>query len=705
MLNAVGLGILFQAKDEATEVAHTLHEALHGVHEQAEKTHEGVLAAFGGATKIIGGAALAIGAIGVGAGFEFAEHAERFSGALNKAGIAAHATAAEMEDLEKSVKSKALDSMSGNAITAAQTLQQLALEGFNVEESLQALDGSLQLMDISMGALDSRGAAGLVNDTLGQFGMSADESSELADKLAFSMQHFGFRAEELSGVMSGLASGAHLTGSSLDDVLIGVGLIKQVFPSATKSAGAMNVAMMQLTDTHRQQLIASTLGINVVDQHTKKLRPLIDVMRDLSVKTARMSDAQLTHTLETIAGGRAAGGLSAIIDGLRKGVTDSSGKLLTGAAALDYYRDQLNKSGGAAADMSNALNNDLGGSINTLKNAVSNAGTLFGSMFEGGFTSAVKAANLAIRGLTQLFAQGGFSGEVLTEMDKAGNGGIKNFAIQTFMWIKRIQNFFSNLIDSFQETFKKFEPVIETLGLAFSMLGNILGLTAQTADQNADKFDSFGTAGQNVGSVLAQVAGILSGVLLDGIILIIGWVETMKAEWEILGPSILAALQVVKGAFGVIGALITGDWEALWIGMADIVFGAMKVVVKTVYAAVDLIAKALDVVTFGKFNYSATVQAESKRAIESLTGAEAATKNPGAVSVSPALAQMQSNQAAFKRSDRGLIDESPGFLSSTQSIHTHVHIDGKQVAEAVHKVKRDDSSRSFHSGDDKGGKE
>ena len=42
------------------------------------------------------------------------------------------------------------------------------------------------------------------------------------------MKNFGFRAEELQGVMAGLASGAQLTGASLDDTLIGVGLIKVI---------------------------------------------------------------------------------------------------------------------------------------------------------------------------------------------------------------------------------------------------------------------------------------------------------------------------------------------------------------------------------------------------------------------------------------------------------------------------------------------
>ena len=700
----MGLGILFQARDEATEVANKLKEALHGVHEQAEKTHEGVFKAFASGTGIIAAAGAAIVGVGAAAAFEFAEHAERFSQGIHRAAIAAHATTEEMEKLEQVAKNRTLDSMSESAITVAQSLQQLALEGFNTHEAAQALDGTMNLLKISMGALDERSAAGLVHDTIAQFGMAASDSTSTVDKLAFAMQHFAFRAEELQGAMSGLAAGAHLTGSSLDDVLVGVGLVHQVFPSATKSAMSMNVAMTQLADAHHQQLIASTLGIQVTDQHTKKLKPLVDIMRELSVKTEHMSEAQLAHTLETIAGGRAAGGLSAIIDGLRKGVVDSTGKLLTGAAALDFYRNSLGESGGAAKKMGDALNEDLGGAINSFKKAISNAGVFFGSQFEEPFTRAVHAANLAVRGLTQLFAQGGFSGEVLAEMDKAGNGGIKNFAVQTFLWVKRIQNFFSGLSDSFHETFAKFAPVIEALGTAFSMLGNALGITSQTADQNASKFDAFGSAGSNLGEILANVAGIMSGALVVAVTAVTDAVQVLKGVWEILGPFVMSSLQIIKGAFGVIGGLITGDWTAVWNGLVDIVFGAMKHVLQIFGGALSVVTGILDTLTFNKLNLTADVKAETASEIASLDRGAAAIKDPGKTDTSPALAAMK-RQEAFRRNDADNDNGRPSFLDQPVHVHASLHVDGEKLAEVMKKAKRSGDSRSFHAGDDKGGSE
>lgn len=703
MLNAVGLGVLFQAKDEASDVANKYRETLKGLHEQAEKTHEGVFMALAKSGGIIATAAAAVGAIGAGAAFEFAEHAERFSGAMTRAGVAAHATVEQMAGLEQFAKNKFLDSLNGSAIATAQTLQQLALEGYNVNEAAQAVTGAMTLMKISMGALDERASAGLVHDTLSQFGMDAGESSTLVDKLAFSMQHFGFRAEELQGTMSGLAAGAHLTGSSLDDVLVGVGLVHQVFPSATKSAMAMNVAMNQLADTHHQQLIAATLGIDVTDKQTKKLRPLIEVMRDLSVKTAHMSEAQLSHTLETIAGGRAAGGLSAIIDGLRKGVVDETGKLLTGAAALDYYRKSLGDSGGAAKKMGDALNNDLGGAIKALQNAISNAGVLFGEQFEKPFTSAIKTVNLALRGLTQLFAQGGFSGEVLAEMDKAGNGGIKSFAIQVFLAVKRIENFFSSLSSAFETTFKKFEPIVDALSQAFSTLGQALGISGQTADQNAARFDAFGEAGATVGSIFANIAGILSDVLLRAVQLTTGAVYVFTQAWDAIGPAVKSTFEVLKGAFEILGGLITGDWASVWRGLVDVVFGAMKGVVQIFGGALGAVTKILDELTGNGFELTAKVEAQTKSSVQAINETSDSLKHPERTQTSPALAVL-TRQESFRRNDNADPDARPSFLDApVQHTHVHLTLDGEKIAEAVVKGKRSNDGRSYHSVDDHGG--
>jgi TP901 family phage tail tape measure protein len=63
--------------------------------------------------------------------------------------------------------------------------------------------------------------------------------------------------------------------------------------------------------------------------------------------------------------------------------------------------------------------------------------------------------------MMQLFSEGGFSGRVRKELNAAGNGGVKDFAITVFMWVARIKNFFSGLADGFAATAATMRPIWE----------------------------------------------------------------------------------------------------------------------------------------------------------------------------------------------------------------------------------------------------
>lgn len=697
MLQSLGLGFIFKAKDEASEVIEKLHHNVEHLHEAGHEAHKSMLGALKMSGAAVAGIGLAVAGAAAAGAFEFAEHAEQFSSAIRQAGVAAHASAEELEEFEHMAKTKALDQLKGSAIETAQTLAELAKEGYNLEEAGQSVDATLNLMRISMGALGSREAAGLVHDTLAQFGMQADESGEMVDKLAYAMREFKFRAEELRPAMSGLASGAQITHSSFDDVLIGVGLLKQVFPSASKAAGSMNVALQQLASTHSQKELMG-IGVAVKDAHGKML-PLLDVMKSLAEKTKHMTEAQLSNRLATIGSARSAGGLITIIDALKKGVTDSSGHLLTGAAALEYYRKQLAESDGTAKKMADMLGDDLGGALKALKGALSNAGVAFGGLFEGSFKNGIQNVNLLVRGLTQLFTQGGFSGDVKTALDS--HLGIKDFAINIFMWVKRIQNFLSNLGDSFMTAFEPFRPVLDSLIEAFGFLGNSLGLTGQTAGDNASKWDSFGAAGANVGSILANLAGAVIPVLKWGIVALGGAIEIVRGIWDSFGGTVTTIGGILSGVFRVIGGLLTGNWKMLWDGFVDVVKNAALSMVNVLMGIVGFVAKAVDGVggLFGKnWDHSGAINDLKKDWVGNVNFGAMAMKE--VVQGDPAPAKgAQAGQAKASAAAFAAAMPIGGEAGGVEHVHSHVtlNLDGEKIAEAHSSAKRSAGARSFHS--------
>jgi TP901 family phage tail tape measure protein len=695
MLNALGLGWVFKAKDEASHVAHHVKDGIKEVKKAADEAGESTAKFLGMSGKAIAATAVAIAAVGAGAAFEFAEHAEHFSQAIRQAGVASHATAAQMHELEELALNKGFDSIRASSMKAGETLAELAKEGYDAQQAGEALNGTLRLMSISMGALGPRAAAGLVNDTLGQFNMQASQAEELTDKLAFAMKNFGFRAEEVQGAMSGLAAGATLTGASLDDTLIGVGLIKTVLPSATKSAAAMNAAMNQLASTHGQKELRG-IGVAVTD-NTGKIKPLIDILGQLAVKTKNMTDAQVAHKLSTIAGGKAAGGLSVIMDALRKGVKDAEGNVITGAVAIEHLRAQIGGAGGTAKKMSDVLNNDLGGSLKALKGGFSNLAILIGEPFEHTFKGIVDTLNLFVRGIGQLFKQGGFSGEVKDELDK--HLGIKGFAIGVFVWIKRIENFFSNLKQSFMTTFEPFRPLLDQLGVAFRALGQALGIVDQTADDNASTWDTFGSAGAGVGEILANIAGSVIPVLGAAIELLTGAVQIARDVWRSLTGALGGFGQMFKGVFELIAGILTGDWKRVWDGFVDIVFGALKMILRLATGSLGMLAGMFDAVAskFG-FDSGLKTQIEDLRRMADSGLDFAAVKVKGVVEptaqpAAAAVAQTSNTAAAVA----GAAAAGAAGAAGEQVIHNHMHVsvDGEKLVEAHAAAKRSARTRSF----------
>src|SRR5215831_12692521 len=154
-MNALGLGFIFRAKDETREVIEHLHGNLENLKKVGESSSLSITEAVGMSTTAIVGMGVAVGAVAIGAAFELAEHADRMSLAISQAGAAAHASADQIRELEEAARQKGMDSLYFSSIAAAESLRDLTKEGMGAREAVQALDGTMGLLRISMGALSS----------------------------------------------------------------------------------------------------------------------------------------------------------------------------------------------------------------------------------------------------------------------------------------------------------------------------------------------------------------------------------------------------------------------------------------------------------------------------------------------------------------------------------------------------------------------
>jgi len=624
-LNQLGLGFVFTAKDLASGVIGRVGNALGGVEEKADEAAQKFVESQTQMRNVglaIAGAGIAI----IGTAAALAVQAGQFEAAIAAAGARSGASAEEMDRLHAAAFDASVTMAGFSAEEAALTLRQLAEEGNDAAASMALLHPSLTLATIT--GRSAADAAGFLSDTLGLFNLESGDAALTVDKMAVAMRRFGIESGELQPAIFGVASAARLAGASMDDMLLAVGLAKTALPDVSQATRAVNVAMQQLADPATAAKLRGAFGVAVTEGG--RMRPLADILAEVSEKTAGMSEAARAAALESVFGGRAAGGLTVILDQLSSGVRDASGNMLTGAAAVRALREELGGATGSAEQMRDRMLDTLPGQLQVLRASFSTMATALGEMFipvfkpiiraistfashvaafigripapikkviggiilavgglltvVGGFIAAkasiaiflagLKVAGVTLAGivaailpviavvavlalaavglkmawernlggirdfvervwgrirllfqaLSQLFSDGGFSGAVMEELNKAENAGIKQFAIRVFQIVYRIKRFFEGIAEGFGAAIEAARPVFEAFVGALQRLGEALGIVSSEGANAAagipsDEFAAFGR-------VIGQIAGVLVEVFVGALTFVIDVVTT-----------------------------------------------------------------------------------------------------------------------------------------------------------------------------------
>jgi len=134
------------------------------------------------------------------------------------------------------------------------------------------------------------------------------------------------------------------------------------------------------------------------------MRPLIEILSDLNLKTAKMNESTREHALASIFSARAGGGLTAIMQALSEGVHDASGKLLTGTAAIAELRLQMANAAGTAAAMKERLQDTFEGQKKGVIASASTFLSLLGEPFKEVFTGILSVIRRAFVAVNQFIA-------------------------------------------------------------------------------------------------------------------------------------------------------------------------------------------------------------------------------------------------------------------------------------------------------------
>lgn len=261
-------------------------------------------------------------------------------------------TDATGKDFE-ALKKKAMDLGATTSFTAqevADGMQALGQGGFTVQETLGGIEGTLLLARAGM--LDLGEATSITVAILRSFKMPTQEAGKVADILAKAANSSNANVQGLGlglAIAGGMASTA---GISLQELTASLGILADRGADASVAGTGMRRVLSALAGEQKK---LKEMGVEVKDPQTGRLRPLIDILRDLNVAISALDEtdkiAKLNDIFDTF-------GATAVIQLL--GATDS----------LETLTATLNNSHGAAKKAADIMENTLGGSFRILSSAV-----------------------------------------------------------------------------------------------------------------------------------------------------------------------------------------------------------------------------------------------------------------------------------------------------------------------------------------------
>ncbi len=212
---------------------------------------------------------------------------------------------------------------------------------------------------------------------------------------------------------------------------------------------------------------------------------------------------------------------------------------------------------------------------------------------------------LSFDAIVQLFTQGGFSGAVRKELNKAGNEGVKNFAITVFLWFNRIKAFFGGIAESFEGIGDSFAPTFEILIDSFKELASIFGIAFSGPNDPkaaAAAFDAFAFAGRVVGGMLR---GLVEGIafIIEQMAIFITMPIAGVAALRDLGKAFLEEMGgAIPDTMDEVIEQIEGGFSVAWLGLKNVVAEVVRGILTSLQFMVGGTARAIDQIGsfFGK---------------------------------------------------------------------------------------------------------
>jgi len=273
-----------------------------------------------------------------------------------------NSSAEDMEKLNSKAKEMGIQTRY-SAKEAADSMVGLGQAGYNTNQILNTTPAVLNLAQA--GAIDLTQSTDVLVSSMSQFGIKTEKAGHVADVLSLGANKANLGVGDLAESLKYAGAMANTAGWSIEDTTAAIGIMSNYGIKGSQSGTVLRGAISRLVKPSEDAAEAmKNLGIKVFDTNGK-MKSLPQILDEVKKGTSKLTEEQKMNALVTIFGQEAVSGMNALMN--------------EGGDSLRKYSKELVNADGSAKKAATTMEDNLGGSMRSLKSAMEGAAISMGT--------------------------------------------------------------------------------------------------------------------------------------------------------------------------------------------------------------------------------------------------------------------------------------------------------------------------------------
>nr|UWG26631.1 MAG: minor tail protein [Bacteriophage sp.] len=428
------------------------------------------------------------------------------------------------------------------ATEAAQALGYMSLAGWNVNDSISALEPVLRLSEAT--SMDLATCSDLVTDSMSALGLGVDDLTNYLNVAVQANNKSNTTAQALMEAMIGCGGAAKSAGMDYKQTAAALGILANNGIKGAEAGTALNSMLVRMTTKDVAQKAFKELGVSIYDS-SGAMRNMQDILVELNGAMSGLSQEQRNNYMAAIAGTNYYTQFGYLLEGVAEGADGA-------ASTWTQLTEAFENSDGALDAMADTMTDTLSGAMAIFGSAVDDAKIRLCEVF-------APLAKDAIKGVA----------DVIPSITDRAVGVAQSFYNTV---VPAAENFAKKAIAAFNQAKPAFDEIRTKAADAFTFLRDT-GITAfenikakiegnkpaidKVIAVTLDLKDKLFQAWENAKPAISYIATVAIPAVIGAMMKVIGAAATVYQkldEWGLLIPIItgiagaVAAVKMVKFA-------------------------------------------------------------------------------------------------------------------------------------------------------------